>query len=65
MAAVLPQALEPLSLSTDACVHAWPSHLQNWAIDALVAFFVVFSAAPALLELLTFVFATRFSFLKY
>ena len=39
--------------------------VQNWAFEAFVAFFVVFNAVPAILELLTFLFITRFSFLKY
>ena len=44
------------------CV-AW--RLQNWSVDSYIAFFVVFSAFPAMLEVVTVIFAMRFSFLKY
>lgn len=40
-------------------------YVDSWAFEAFVAFFVIFNAVPAILELLTFLFITRFSFLKY
>ncbi len=46
----------------DACAHSRP---QSWNFDSFVAFFVVFNALPALLEVLMLVFVTKFSFLKY
>lgn len=49
-----------------SCPHAPPPvGAQSWSFDTLVGFFAAFVALPALLELLTFVFVTRFSFLKY
>lgn len=47
------------------CTCVMMAHTQNWNFDSFVAFFVVFNALPALLEVLMLVFVTKFSFLKY
>ena len=39
--------------------------VQNWNLDSFIAFFVVFNAVPAVTELLTLFFLSKFSFMKY
>lgn len=36
-----------------------------WNLDSFIAFFAIFVAFPTVIELLTFVFVTKFSFLKF
>jgi hypothetical protein len=39
--------------------------MQDWNLNAYIAFFTVFNAAPTVLELLILFFYSRFSFVKY
>lgn len=40
-------------------------YMRAWPVDSMIAFFVLFSLIPAVLEILAFVFVTRFSIFKY
>eukprot|EP00199_Chlamydomonas_sp_CCMP681_P005073 CAMPEP_0119105690 /NCGR_PEP_ID=MMETSP1180-20130426/3590_1 /TAXON_ID=3052 ORGANISM="Chlamydomonas cf sp, Strain CCMP681" /NCGR_SAMPLE_ID=MMETSP1180 /ASSEMBLY_ACC=CAM_ASM_000741 /LENGTH=111 /DNA_ID=CAMNT_0007090813 /DNA_START=279 /DNA_END=614 /DNA_ORIENTATION=+ len=38
---------------------------DNWSLNSFIAFFTVFNAAPAALELIVLFFIRKFSFVKY
>ncbi|MEW5297599.1 MAG: hypothetical protein WDW38_006774 [Sanguina aurantia] len=40
-------------------------YINGWTLSSYIAFFVVFNAAPMLLEVFTLFFLSRFSFMKY
>lgn len=40
-------------------------YMRAWPLDSIIAFFALFSALPAALELFVFLFVTRFSMMKY